>query len=114
MMIERILLLSSALGISPSKAYVDSGAGKNFASNIKAGQVPSVAKIQLLANYFNVTTDYLLGNTNIKEKSPNDITFDDFTYAMHNESRELTDEDKEMLLNLARRMKKKIDEKKGK
>ncbi len=69
------------------------------------------------ANYFNVSTDYLLGITD--ERNPSldnsaDIGFDDFTYAMHNESKELTDEDKEMLLDMARMLKKRIDERKSK
>lgn len=69
------------------------------------------------ANYFNVSTDYLLGITD--ERNPSldnnaDIGFDDFTYAMHNESKELTDEDKQMLLDMARMLKKRIDERKSK
>ena len=69
------------------------------------------------ANYFNVSTDYLLGITD--ERNPSldnsaDIGFDDFTYAMHNESKELTDEDKELLLDMARMLKKRIDERKSK
>lgn len=34
--------------------------------------------------------------------SKRDITFDDFTYAMHNEMKDLPPEKKEMLLNMAR------------
>jgi transcriptional regulator with XRE-family HTH domain len=45
--------------------------GKNFAVRIREGKVPSVERIQKLAEYFNVTTDFLLGNTDIKkEPSP--------------------------------------------
>lgn len=69
-LLERISALAAEREISASKAYVESGVGKNFAYNIKVGQVPSVEKIQLLADYFSVTTDYLLGNTNIKKELP--------------------------------------------
>lgn len=61
-----------------------------------------------LSELFNVSIDYLLGRTNEK-KTPSgrtDITFDDFTYAMYNESKELTNEDKAALLNMARLLKK--------
>ena len=68
------------------------------------------------AHYFNVSTDYLLGVSDERNSSfdSDDIGYDDFTYAMHNESRELTDEDKEMLLDMARMLKKRINERKSK
>lgn len=68
------------------------------------------------ANYFNVSTDYLLGVSDERNSSldSNNIGYDDFTYAMHNESRDLTDEDKEMLLGMAKMLKNRIDERKRK
>lgn len=47
--------------------------------------------------------------TGEKEKAPapgdeREIGFDDFTYAMHNESEDLTDDDKAWLLSMARRI----------
>ena len=44
-----------------------------------------------------------------EEKKPSkeaeqEITFDDFTYAMINETKELTDGDKELLLSLVRQL----------
>ena len=68
------------------------------------------------ADFFNVSTDYLLGITDKRNPSQNnnDIGFDDFTYAMHNESKELTDEDKEMLLDMAKMLKKRVEERKNK
>ena len=46
------------------------------------------------------------------EKTPAeaDVTFDDFTYAMHSESKELTEENKNMLLDMARMLKKRQQE----
>ena len=68
------------------------------------------------ANYFNVSTDYLLGITD--ERNPsldnNDIGFDDFTYAMHNETKALTEGDKQMLLDMAKMLKKRVEEKQKK
>ena len=61
---------------------------------------------------FQMTADYLLGKTNNIEKTPAeaDVTFDDFTYAMHSESKELTEENKNMLLDMARMLKKRQQE----
>ena len=68
------------------------------------------------ANYFNVSTDYLIGVSYERNSSldSDNIGYDDFTYAMHNESRDLTDEDKEMLLGMAKMLKNRIDERKRK
>ena len=62
-----------------------------------------------IANYFGVSIDYLLGNTEQKEKAsiPKDereITLDDFTFAMQNETKDLTDMDKQILLSMARQL----------
>lgn len=48
---------------TPTVACDESGAGRNFMDNIKKGSIPSVAKVQLLANYLGVTTSELLGET---------------------------------------------------
>ena len=74
-------------------------------------QQPSAKKLQIIADYFGVSTDYLLGNEP-KEKTPAeaDVTFDDFTYAMYGESRGLTEENKNMLLDMARMLKKRQQE----
>lgn len=68
------------------------------------------------ANYFNVSTDYLLGITDERNSSSDndDIGFDDFTYAMHNETKELTEDDKQMLLGMAKMLKKRVEEKQKK
>lgn len=48
--------------ISPNKALTESGVGKDFISNIKKGQTPTITKVKDIAEYFNVSVDYLLGN----------------------------------------------------
>lgn len=94
-------LLADHLGIHP-----------NVITNWKNGRNKSYrGYLPQIANYFGVSVDYLLGN---EEKTPAepDVTFDDFTYAMHNESKELSDADKEMLLEMARMMKERIKKEK--
>lgn len=78
----------------------------------KKGTVPSADKLSRIANYFNVSTDYLLNNERISPKFP-DVTFNDFTYAMYNESTELTEENKQKLLEMARFFKEQQDKEKN-
>ncbi len=58
---ENVRRISKKNGKKPTNACIESGAGKDFISNIKKGQVPSVAKVQMLADYLGVTTSELLG-----------------------------------------------------
>lgn len=48
-------------GVAPTVACRESGAGKSLMSQVAQGIVPSVAKVQLLAQYLGVTTSDLLG-----------------------------------------------------
>lgn len=55
-----------------------------------------------LADFFGVSVDYILGRDTI----PDDInTDDDFAYALYNEAKELTDEDKKQLIKMAQFLK---------
>lgn len=65
----------------------------------------------LLLGVLDVTTDYLLGLTNdpipshlitSTPRDTTDITFDDFAFAMQNESGSLTEDEKDMLLSMAK------------
>ena len=48
-------------GIKPTVACRESGVGTSFINNVERGQTPSVAKVQMLADYLGVTTSELLG-----------------------------------------------------
>ena len=50
-----------AKGVSPSRACIESGAGKTLMDNVKRGRVPSIDSVQLLAQYLGVTVSELLG-----------------------------------------------------
>lgn len=54
--------------VAPTVACKESGAGRDFLVNLQRGSSPSVAKVQLLAQYLGVTTSDLLGEQN--ENSP--------------------------------------------
>lgn len=57
-------------GIKPTPACKESGVGSSFIGNIERGQIPSVEKVQILAEYLGVTTSELLG----EEKPAGDKT----------------------------------------
>ena len=68
LLIERIAALCKEKGVNMHTAFVESGAGKNFKSNLKTSD-PSDKNLALLAKYFNVTVAYLLG-----EETTEDLT----------------------------------------
>lgn len=97
--------------VSPSRACLDMGLSRSLGAKWKnTGANPSYEVLTKMAGYFDVPVDYLLGNEQ-KEKPATqksdepEMSFDDFTYAMHNESKELTDDDKQLLLDMARTLK---------
>lgn len=61
--VENVKKYCTIKGVAPTVACKESGAGKDLIPNIKKGQTPSVAKVQLLAQYLGVTTSDLLGET---------------------------------------------------
>lgn len=97
-------------GISAYRLSKETGISTGLLSQWKKrSQSPSLEKLQLIADYFNVSLDYFLGKTSIKKEMPAltkkdepEITFDDFTYALHAETQELTEENKQKLLEMAK------------
>ena len=59
--VQNVKAICKAKGTNPTAACEASGAGRNFMDNIKKGSIPSVAKVQMLADYLGVTTSELLG-----------------------------------------------------
>ena len=55
--------------ISVKSALEDCGLKRVVVDNMKKGSIPSIDKIFTIANYFNVSVDYLLGRTD----TPNGI-----------------------------------------
>lgn len=97
--------LCAEKGKSVSGVAKEIGLSNAAANGWKNGKEPSDVTLQKLSTYFGVPVSEL---TEEKEKAPTDgereITFDDFTYAMQNESKDLTDADKKILLSMARQL----------
>ena len=53
--------------ITAKKMLADLGYAPNSMSHWRKGNIPSIEKISQIADYFNVTVDYLIGKTTIKK-----------------------------------------------
>ena len=115
---DKISSLCTEKNINITEMCRRSGASRGSITDLKQGRKNSLSAETLskIASYFDVSVDYLLGNTDIKKETPTnqDITFDDFTYALHNETKELSEEKKQQLLEMARFFKQQQDKKKEK
>lgn len=61
---ERIMSLAKPMGLSKNKLLLNAGLNKSIFDNFKKGQIPSVEKIHIIADYLDCSVDYLLGRTN--------------------------------------------------
>lgn len=60
--VQNVKELCKKKGVKPTIACEESGAGKNLLNHIESrGSMPSVAKVQMLAEYLGVTVSELLG-----------------------------------------------------
>lgn len=75
MFVERLKELLSERGITKNKLLTDLQLGKNSFVNWESrGTIPSGEVLTKIAQYFGVTVDYLLGNTDNREKAPSALT----------------------------------------
>ena len=71
-LVQNIKRLCALKGVKPTVACKESGAGKDIINQIETrGSIPSVEKIQLLAQYLGVSTSELLGEETIGPKLDN-------------------------------------------
>jgi len=61
--VQNIKVRCKILGKPPTAACKDAGVGASFISDLNRGQTPSVAKVQMLADYLGCTTSELLGES---------------------------------------------------
>lgn len=117
--VSRINGLLAEKGISKRDFYQDCGITSASYSLWNTGKTtPRMKNLEVIADYLETTTDYLLTGLGEKEKAPTqegerEIGFNDFTYAFYEESKDLPDEKKKMLLEMARFMKADIEKEKG-
>lgn len=85
-------------GIKPTVACRESGVGTSFINNVERGQTPSVAKVQMLAEYLGVTVSELLGEK--KEPTAQDDGLSDGERALMTLFRQLTPDQQEMVIRM--------------
>lgn len=96
--------------ISFSKMCVDLGLSKSLGTKLKDNPDKEINSetAQKIADYFGVSVDRVLGTEQNKpptsQTTDERITFDDFTYAMQNETKDLTEMDKQLLLSMAKQL----------
>lgn len=61
--VQNIKMYCKLRGVKPTVACRESGAGSNLVGNMEKGSIPSIEKVQLLAQYLKVSTSELLGET---------------------------------------------------
>lgn len=67
-------------------------------SKLETGRVPLKEEyIIKLANFFDVSTDYLLGNSNVRKPTKNTISDSDIDIAFYEGYKDLEEEDKEVM-----------------
>ena len=65
--------------------------------------------IAILCSFFNVSSDYLLGFSDIRQSTPQTPTVPNLQFALHGYEDSLSDDDKEMILSLAKKLANKND-----
>ena len=98
------LNLCNKVGKSPSKVALEIGTSKPAVTRWKSGSMPSDATLVKLAEYFNVSVEYLRGETDIKKapSSEEDEAAAEFTRLFET----LTMEQREFVLAAMRGMNK--------
>lgn len=106
MFYDRFIQLCSQKGVSPSRAAIDAGISKSLVTKWKtnACKDPSPDVLRKLANYFGVAVSDLLD----EEKTPTpkgerDI-LDEVDVAFYGDYKELSEDEKEILRDMARVM----------
>lgn len=93
--------LRAEAGISGEELGKQIGLDKSSISRLEKGETtPKSSTLIALSNYFNVSTDYLMGRTDQK-RPEKQVTEDDFLVAFSGLSENLTDDDKQAILKMA-------------
>ena len=102
---EKIKTLRKQLGLTQTELGEQLGVQKNAVSKWETGRVDDIpgSKIRSMAALFGVSPSYLIDD---EEES---VCFDDFTYAMYNEAKDLPEEKKQMLLQMAKFMRSELN-----
>lgn len=96
--VQNIKYYCNLRDVKPTVACRESGVGSSFINNVERGQTPSVAKVQMLAEYLGVTTSDLLGEK--KEPTVQDDGLSEGERALMMLFRQLTPDQQEMVIRM--------------
>ena len=94
---QRLIELKAEKGVTQTEIQNSLGIGKNSFGNWKKGIIPNRSTQQQLADYFDVSVEYLMGTTDIKEK-PVTNEGDELSQEFKSLYCHLTQEQKEIVL----------------
>lgn len=108
-MMLKLRELRKKCGLTMKELGAEINAAESTISQYETGKrQPDYETLLKLGEFFGVSVDYLLTGEETKktptQEGEREITFDDFTFAMQNESKDLTEADKQILLSMAKQL----------
>ena len=92
MFFNRFKALCDEKGISVYRACTDIGLNRSAVAKWKDGGKPNGTTAAKLAEYFGVTTDYLLGQSEQRQPARTDVSDEDIKFALFGGDEDITDE----------------------
>ena len=115
---DRFIELCNKKGVKPSRVAIEKSFNKGSISSWKKNAElgkdvkPTTEILEKLADYFDVTVDYILGKTDERKPINHDVTDDDIKFALFGGDGEITDEMYNDVKNFAQFIKEKYKDKK--
>ncbi|MCD5003455.1 helix-turn-helix transcriptional regulator [Enterococcus saccharolyticus] len=97
---DRIKFLTKKRAKTMKQVTKDLGYSENYFYSLKSGKQPSAEKLNEMADYFNVSTDYLLGRTDSANNSKELTVEEALKSVMSYDGQPLTENDREILKSI--------------
>ena len=89
---ERFYQLCRQRGTSPNPVGAELGASSGSITAWKRGAMPRASMVRKIANYFDVSVEYLMGYDQTVCPSGNSVSNEDLKFALFGGDREISDE----------------------
>ena len=99
---ERFAALCKQSNTSPNTVCKELGKSNATATHWKNGSIPKGDILSEIAQYFNVSVDYLLGRTDEPRQPSLDEQLEGVEFALYGEVKDLTEEQKQDILDFVR------------
>lgn len=98
---ERIIDLCKERNVTVKKLSEDLGFAESLIRKWKSTSSPSIDKVRMVAEYFDVSTDYLIGLSDVREPAEKLIGDDDFVSLQRARSR-MQQKDRDRMMKMLR------------